>query len=220
MRRLQMSESEIVSSYRTARDPKRQIGILAELNAVTPREIREVLEEAGALMLKPRGNGGGRPLSFDAAAARRMFEAGLSDEEMARKLGVPEKRLADWRRRQGLMRPKYSRPRPAAETQKTTAPAAAPEQKEETMATMTRSTSAPAEKADKVVTVEALFDLLRGAVDAGYGEAPVTVEHCRFTEMRLRVELLMTSGLRLAGEPVAVELEGVPEAQRAVEEQT
>lgn len=220
VRRLQMSESEIVSSYRTARDPKRQIGILAELNAVTPREIREVLEEAGALMLKPRGHGGGRPLSFDAAAARRMFEAGLSDEEMARKLGVPEKRLADWRRRQGLMRPKYSGPRPAAEAQKTTAPAAVPEQKEEAMATMTRSTSAPAEKADKVVTVEALFDLLRGAVDAGYGEAPVTVEHCRFTEMRLRVELLMTSGLRLAGEPVAVELEGVPEAQRAVEEQT
>lgn len=219
VRRLQMSESEIVSSYRTARDPKRQIGILAELNAVTPREIREVLEEAGALMLKPRGHGGGRPLSFDAAAARRMFEAGLSDEEMARKLGVPEKRLADWRRRQGLMRPKGG-PCPAAETPKTTAPAAAPEQKEETMATMTRSTSAPAEKADKVVTVEALFDLLRGAVDAGYGEAPVTVERCRFTEMRLRVELLMTGGLRLAGEPVAVELEGVPEAQRAVEEQT
>lgn len=107
MRHLQMSESEIVSSYRTARDPKRQIGILAEL---------------------------------------------------------------------------------------------------------TTSTSAPAEKANKVVTVETLFDLLRSAVDAGYGEAPVTVERCRFTEMRLRVELLMTGGLRVGGEPVAVELEGVPEA--------
>lgn len=96
VRHLQMSESEIVSSCRTARDPKRQIGILAELNAVTPREIREVLEAAGALMLKPRSHGGGRPLSFDAAAARQMFEAGLTDEEMARKLGVPEKRLAEW----------------------------------------------------------------------------------------------------------------------------
>ena len=179
---------------------------------MTPREIREVLEEAGALMLKPRSHGGGRPLSFDAAAARQMFEAGLTDEEMARKLGVPEKRLAEWRRRQGLMRPKYSRPRPAAETEKTTVPAAVPEQKEETMAVMTKSASAPAEKDNKVVTVETLFDLLRGAVDAGYGEAPVTVEHCRFTEMRLRVELLMTGGLRVGGEPVAVELEGVPEA--------
>ena len=161
MRHLQMSESEIVSSYRTARDPKRQIGILAELNAVTPREIRQVLEEAGALVLKPRSHGGGRPLSFDAAAARQMFEAGLTDEEMARKLGVPEKRLAEWRRRQGLMRPKYSRP-PGGGDRKTTAPAAVPEQKEETMAVMTKSASAPAEKDDKVVTVETLFDLLRG----------------------------------------------------------
>lgn len=212
VRHLQMSESEIVSSYRTARDPKRQIGILAELNAVTPREIREVLEEAGALMLKPRSHGGGRPLSFDAAAARQMFEAGLTDEEMARKLGVPEKRLAEWRRRQGLMRPKYNRARAAAEAEKTTALAQTLEQKEEGMAVMTTSTSAPAEKANKVVTVETLFDLLRSAVDAGYGEAPVTVERCRFTEMRLRVELLMTGGLRVGGEPVAVELEGVPEA--------
>lgn len=226
VRHLQMSESEIVSSYRTARDPKRQVGILAELNAVTPREIRQVLEEAGALVLeeagalvlKPGSHGGGRPLSFDAAAARQMFEAGLTDEEMARKLGVPEKRLAEWRRRQGLMRPKYSRPRPAAETEKTTVPAAVPEQEEETMAVMTKSASAPAEKAEKVVTVETLFDLLRGAVDAGYGEAPVTVERCRFTEMRLRVELLMTGGLRVGGEPVAVELEGVPEAPAGKED--
>ena len=218
VRHLQMSESEIVSSYRTARDPKRQIGILAELNAVTPREIREVLEEAGALMLKPRSHGGGRPLSFDAAAARQMFEAGLADEEMARKLGVPEKRLADWRRRQGLMRPKYNRGPRGGRGRKTTAPAAAPEQKEENMTVMTKSASAPAEKAEKVVTVETLFDLLRGAVDAGYGEAPVTVERCRFTEMRLRVELLMTGGLRVGGEPVAVELEGVPEAAAGKED--
>lgn len=218
VRHLQMSESEIVSSYRTARDPKRQIGILAELNAVTPREIREVLEEAGALMLKPRSHGGGRPLSFDAAAARQMFEAGLTDEEMARKLGVPEKRLAEWRRRQGLMRPKYSRPRPAAETEKTTVPAAVPEQKEETMAVMTKSASAPAEKDDKVVTVETLFDLLRGAVDAGYGSVPVTVEGCRFAAMRLRVELLVEGGLVFNGTPVKVELEGTPEVPAGKEE--
>lgn len=216
VRHLQMSESEIVSSYRTARNPKRQIGILAELNAVTPREIRQVLEEAGALVLKPGSHGGGRPLSFDATAARQMFEAGLTDEEMARKLGVPEKRLAEWRRRQGLMRPKGG-PCPP-QKKETTAPAAAPEQKEENMTAMTKSASAPAEKAEKVVTVETLFDLLRGAVDAGYGEAPVTVERCRFTEMRLRVELLMTGGLRVGGEPVAVELEGVPEAAAGKED--
>ena len=79
------------------------------------------------------------------------------------------------------------------------------------MALMTKSDSAPAEKTGKAVTVETLFDLLRGAVDAGYGEAPVTVEGCRFAEMHLRVELMMRNGLRLGGEPVAVELQGTPE---------
>ena len=88
VRHLQMSESEIVSSYRTARDPKRQIGILAELNAVTPRVIREVLEEAGELPMKPRSRGGGRPLGFDAGLARQMFEAGLTDEQISAKLGA------------------------------------------------------------------------------------------------------------------------------------
>ena len=79
------------------------------------------------------------------------------------------------------------------------------------MALMTKSDSAPAEKTGKAVTVETLFDLLRGAVDAGYGEAPVTVEGCRFAEMHLRGELMMTNNLRLGGEPVAVELQGTPE---------
>lgn len=204
-----MSESEIVSSYRTARDPRRQIGILAELNAVTPRVIREVLEEAGELAMMPRSHGGGRPLGFDAGLARQMFEAGLTDEQIGAKLGAKPRAVVEWRRRQGLMRPRGRSRSPQKE--EATAPAALPEQKEENMAVMTKSASAPAEKANKVVTVETLSDLLRSAVDAGYGEAPVTVGGCRFAEMHLRVELMMTRGLRLGGEPVAVELQGTPE---------
>ena len=207
--KLHMTESEIVCSYRTARDPRRQIGILAELNAVTPREIRKVLEEAGELAPKSRRHGGGRPLGFDAAAARQMFEAGLTDEQIGAKLGAKPRAIMEWRRRQGLVRPK-GRPRPP-QKEEATAPAAVSEQKEESMALMTKSDSAPAEKTGKAVTVETLFDLLRGAVDAGYGEAPVTVEGCRFAEMHLRVELMMTNGPRLGGEPVAVELRGTPE---------
>lgn len=99
VRRLQMSESEIVSSYRTARNPRRQIGILVELNAVTPREIREVLEEAGELAAKPKSHGGGRPLGFDAGLARQMFEAGLTDEQIGAKLGAKPRDIVEWRRR-------------------------------------------------------------------------------------------------------------------------
>ena len=83
VRHLQMSESEIVSSYRTARDPKRQIGILAELNAVTPREIREVLEAAGALMLKPRSHGGAGRL------ARFRLEPQLTGAHGTHRITVP-----------------------------------------------------------------------------------------------------------------------------------
>lgn len=212
VRRLQMSESEIVSSYRTARDPRRQIGILAELNAVTPREIREVLEEAGELAPKSRRHGGGRPLSFDAAAARQMFEAGLTDEQIGAKLGAKPRAIVEWRRRQGLMRPKGRSHSPQKE--EATAPAAAPEQKEvsaEMKKLKEETATQEIKETPAAVTVESLFDLLRGAVDAGYGAVPVTVEGCRFAEMHLRVELMMTNSLRLGGEPVAVELQGTPE---------
>ena len=68
------------------------------------------------------------------------------------------------------------------------------------------------------MTVQRLCDLLRGAVDAGYGSVPVTVEGCRFAAMRLRVELLVESGLVFNGTPVKVELEGTPEVPVGKEE--
>ena len=109
------------------------------------------------------------------------------------------------------MRPK-GRPRPP-QKEEATAPAAVSEQKEvstEMEKRMDETAAQEIKETHTTVTVEALFDLLRGAVDAGYGEAPVTVEGCRFAEMHLRVELMMTSGLCLGGEPVAVELQGTP----------
>lgn len=43
-----MSAKEILESYKNARDPAAQVRILAELNAVTPGEIEEVLRGLGA----------------------------------------------------------------------------------------------------------------------------------------------------------------------------
>ena len=47
MRELMMTPGEIATSYRQAMKPKEQIKILAELNAATTDEIREVLAECG-----------------------------------------------------------------------------------------------------------------------------------------------------------------------------
>lgn len=224
MAKLYMTDGEIVNSYRLARDHRRQIGVLAELNAVPPSVIREVLAEAGELALKPRKTGGGRPLSFDAAEARRLFDAGMSDKEMAEKLGTKVRNIQFWRQGQGLLRP---RGLPfGSEAKKVETPT--DENKEETGMKKKMQDNAAAEAAEVreeaaqaeggAVTVQRLCDLLRGAVDAGYGSVPVTVEGCRFAAMRLRVELLVESGLVFNGTPVKVELEGTPEVPVGKEE--
>ena len=50
-----MTENEIVRSYQEAKNKKQQIGILADLNNTTSDRIKEIIENAGALV-KP-----GRP---------------------------------------------------------------------------------------------------------------------------------------------------------------
>ena len=44
---MQMTESEIVRSYKNAQTPRKQIKILAELNACDRKEIREILLKNG-----------------------------------------------------------------------------------------------------------------------------------------------------------------------------
>lgn len=52
------SAEEIVRSYRMAADPKKQIKVLAELNACSVKEIRQVLVGEGVLPARDRGAGG------------------------------------------------------------------------------------------------------------------------------------------------------------------
>lgn len=44
---MMMSNLEIASTYRQAKQPLKQIGILAELNGVSQKEIAEILREQG-----------------------------------------------------------------------------------------------------------------------------------------------------------------------------
>lgn len=48
-RKLPMGAKEIVASYRTAKNPKAQIGVLADLNGCSEKEIEEVLVQLGAM---------------------------------------------------------------------------------------------------------------------------------------------------------------------------
>lgn len=46
------SDEEIVRSYKEARNPRRQIDVLADLNACKPQQIRSVLKHAGLKLPK------------------------------------------------------------------------------------------------------------------------------------------------------------------------
>lgn len=60
-RTLPMSAGEIVRSYKQAAKPEEQIGILAELNACTVDEIREILLQLGVELPRAKKRQPGRP---------------------------------------------------------------------------------------------------------------------------------------------------------------
>ncbi len=52
---MQMTEEEICRSYRQSAFPKKQIGVLAELNQVTKTEIAEILNRGGCDVILKKG---------------------------------------------------------------------------------------------------------------------------------------------------------------------
>ena len=173
-RKYPMTVDEIVTSYRQAKNPQLQIGVLADLNVCTRKEIKDLLAEAGVLKAPPE-NKGGRPVTFDTELARRLWGEGLTDTEIAAQLGIPVVRFAKWRQRVGLLRPRTPQ-KNRTET----------EQEEQSVKKeCVEKSEVPA------VTVKDLRVLLDAAAAAGYGDVPLEVKGCRFTEMHLRVEKLI-----------------------------
>lgn len=187
-RKYPMTVDEIVTSYRQAKNPQLQIGVLADLNVCTRKEIKDLLAEAGALKAPPEKKGG-RPVTFDTELARRLWGEGLTDTEIADQLGIPVVRFAKWRQRVGLLRPRIAQTRREDTTKK---PAqAGGVQEEKTMKKQNVEVQAPCTAAAGAVTVKGLRALLDAAEAAGYGDVPLEVKGCRFTEMHLRVETLI-----------------------------
>jgi len=79
---------------------------LADLNAVTPDEMRAYLHQLGAAVEPPKA----KPLNirtpkaqiFDVTRALALHADGLSDLDIADQLGVKKTTFAAWRRGQGL----------------------------------------------------------------------------------------------------------------------
>lgn len=107
------SPAEIVRSYRMAADPKKQIKVLAELNACSVKEIRQVLVGEGVLPREtevPEEPKKAAKKRFDEETARMLYEEGLDDAAIAKATGMTAHTVAKWRSGNGL-RKKARKPR-------------------------------------------------------------------------------------------------------------
>lgn len=96
--KLPMSNEEIVSNYKQAAYPNKQIGILAELNACSKRQIKSILTEAGIIPdTKERKLG-----EWDKEAAMRLYDEGKIDREIAAEIGVSNATILVWRKANNL----------------------------------------------------------------------------------------------------------------------
>ena len=94
------TESEIVASYRQAKYPAQQIGILAELNATTEEHIKLILQKAGIDTVKKK---------YNTAEMRHLYDQGLSDVAIGKAIGISYETVRQWRKKEGLS-PNFTRP--------------------------------------------------------------------------------------------------------------
>ena len=117
---MHMTDDEIRSSMRKAKNPTEQVKVLAELNACSEAEVRAKLEELGiaAPAKKPK------VWKFDTGRARQLLAEGRTDLEAAEMLGISKQTFGDWRRSMKLrVNPEPRRPAKAKRATPGPAPA-------------------------------------------------------------------------------------------------
>lgn len=85
-----MTEGQIVSDYRQAKDPEKQIKVLAELNAVKPAVIKDVLIKHGEIQPDKKEKEKMATAEWTSDEVAFMLEKkklGLTAEQIAQKMG-------------------------------------------------------------------------------------------------------------------------------------
>ncbi len=118
---MQMSDHELLYEYRHAVNRKAQIGVLADLNAVSVAVMHQKLEMLGAEDLPPLRDIPApialrQTVHIDEDRAMQLYNAGMCDLDMAEALGVGRKAVADWRQKHNL---KIHRQKPTTRTSET-----------------------------------------------------------------------------------------------------
>lgn len=200
-KKLQMSAQEIVTSYKTAADKKKQIKILAELNACTVGEIEEVLIQLGAMEKSDRRKPHPRAVQVDGDKARELLAQGFTDEETAAALGVGLGKFQDWRRGAGIRPNREKKAGNSASTEE----AAPQEQAEGDRGLIATADEGKTEAAQACpcMTVARLHDILTAAMACKMGSAVITVKGQRFSTMALRISFSIGAEAESVAELVA-----------------
>lgn len=146
-----MTDGEIITDYRQAKDQKAQVKILAEQNCVSVLEMRLKLSKLGLLSNDDSNHQKRQPDKkkhkassmedlllnvdrkvygkLDEARAKELYDQGLGDQRIANTLNVAKSTVASWRKRIGLPNHQQLIEVKQAETEKTESGTAAEEDK-------------------------------------------------------------------------------------------
>lgn len=193
-----MGDDEIRVSFNTARDPKSQVRVLAELNAVPVKSMAEKLAALGCSVpelpeswLKAQVQKAKTP-PFDEDRARALFAEGKSDLDIAEMLGVSVYQFGEWRRKNGMKRvtggrahgtKMAGRTREPQRRNKVPAPEPAPE-------TAVPGSQAPLAMPENQTNVEALGEVLLDLAKR-YPGLTLTVNGAAVQALCLNVRVLM-----------------------------
>lgn len=98
-----MDATEIEISYRTAKNKRMQVGVLADLNGVTRRQMERYLEKSGLDPPKPKSRELGKKKSWRVQDAMDLYCEGKTDAQIAERLGVAKTSIWKWRTGAGLL---------------------------------------------------------------------------------------------------------------------
>lgn len=193
-----MDDAEIRTSYNTAKNQAAQVQVLAELNDTTPAAMAAKLRELGCDVPEmPEVKQ--RPLRahdvlFDENRARALFAEGKSDLDIAEMLGISVKQFAEWRRKNGMKRPRggnmsaWSKPGHAQPPMPPEAEIPAPEPAPETAAP---GSQAPMYAPQKQTSAEALGRVLLDLAER-YPGLVLTVNGVSVRSVCLNVRVMMS----------------------------
>jgi hypothetical protein len=99
-----MDKGLIISDYRLAKHPAKQVEILAQVNGCAPGDIVAVLKEAGVYKqgrARKKADQSNRN-RWDKEMALALYRLGLGDGQIARELGVTRASVFGLRKKHGL----------------------------------------------------------------------------------------------------------------------